>query len=91
MKKFFEYFFFLELKSAASKNFRVNLTVMFIGCLGMSLLSIFVLADSGFGLLFAGLAFWHRYVMLKVSKVYLDAMPAGSDDHGSDAGGTSNQ
>lgn len=73
MKKLFEKLFFAELKSAASKNFRLNLTIMFIGCLMMVSLSVFVTRDGGFGVLFACLVFWHRYVMLKVSKVYLDS------------------
>lgn len=73
LKKIFEYFFYAELKSAASKNFRFNLSVMFVGCLMMTLMSIFIVRDAGFGMLFAGLAFWHRYVMLKVSRVYLEA------------------
>jgi hypothetical protein len=73
LKKLFEWVFFAELRSAASKNFCVSLTVMFIGYSMMLLMSVFITKDGGFGVLFAGLAFWHRYVVLKVSKIYLDA------------------
>ncbi|ALO47162.1 hypothetical protein PS2015_2528 [Pseudohongiella spirulinae] len=75
-KKIFERMFYSELRYAASKNFQVNLTVMFVGCLMLTSLSLFVTKDGGFGVLFAGLLFWHRYVMLKVSKVYLEADPS---------------
>ena len=88
MKKLLERLFIAELKSAATKNFRLSLTIMFIGCLMMASLSVFVTRDGGFGVLFAFLLFWHRYVMLKVSKVYLaseNVSQSGSDPESSSA------
>lgn len=70
MGKLFRGLLHAELRSAAKKHYKLDMGLTLTGSAILSIFAITTFENASFGVLFAILAVWHRYVVLNVAKIH---------------------